>query len=434
MKIFILDTDGVGLNMALRAQDAGHDVRLYQNPFHGGRLNPAGQGLVKKVNAWRPSMGWADLILLTNNAKYQDDLSLFYNQRYPIIGANKASAELELDRGVGQRVLEDHGIEVLPYTVCEGYTEALNYVRTQTDGVACKPWGGLDDKSLTFVAADADEAEFMLGHWKSLGIKIGKLMFQKKCDGPEMAVSAWVGPHGFNKAINESWEHKKHLAGDLGCNTGEQGTVVRYVTKSTLFNRVLKPLEDHLVGLGYVGNVDVNCRIDENTGTPYPLEFTMRFGWPAQNILMTLHEGDPFDWLRDLWEGKDTLKVKRELAVGVVMTHGQYPFVGNRTDDEGFPVRGVTPENYPFIAWTSVMAGDAPKNGARKPALVTAGDYVCVATGHGTRVSEANKAALSVADEIKWPSNRGYRRDIGARLKKELPILQGLGFATNMEW
>ena len=75
---------------------------------------------------------------------------------------------------------------------------------------------------------------------------------------------------------------------DLGPNTGEMGTVLMYCKKSKLADKVLKPLESYLVKTGHTGYVDVNCIVDDK-GTPFPLEFTMRYGCPTANIQGPLH-------------------------------------------------------------------------------------------------------------------------------------------------
>jgi len=66
--------------------------------------------------------------------------------------------------------------------------------------------------------------------------------------------------------------------------------------------------------------------------------------------------------------------------------------------------------------------------------LCTAGVYPLVVTGTGTTVRAAAKQAYQAVGLIDWPSNVGYRTDIGKRLKKDLPLLQKHGFATEMNY
>ncbi|MGH7749833.1 MAG: hypothetical protein ACREQ5_34465, partial [Candidatus Dormibacteria bacterium] len=106
MKILVLDIGGCGLDLAMRFQWAGHEVKLYYTP---NKFTNVGRGLVTRVHDWRDHMKWADLIMMTDLNKYVDDLEPYFEQGYPILGTNKASAALELERDTGQELLKQCG-------------------------------------------------------------------------------------------------------------------------------------------------------------------------------------------------------------------------------------------------------------------------------------------------------------------------------------
>lgn len=439
MKILVVDTSADGVPFTLRCQEAGHDVRIYQPPRTTGEAILAGKGLVHKAKEWKPLMRWADLIVMTSNHMYADDLEPFFEKGFPIIGANKKAAALELDRALGDRVLNTCGIKTIPFEVFDSIDQAISHVQNDGETYVCKSWGGVEDKSLSFVSKSAADMVFKLKLWKKQGKAKGRLMLQKKVKGMEMAVAAWFGPGGFSAPINEIFEHKKFLNEDLGQNTGEMGTVMRYVSKSKLFDEVLKPCEDYLHGTGYVGNVDVNCMVDRS-GTPWPLEFTMRFGWPGFNLSMALHKGDPAAWLGDLLEGRDTLQVKEEkVCVGVVMAHGDFPnFKWCPEDVSGFPISGVTEamEKHVWPQWVMldrapVMVGEKVKE---EITLCTAGHIPFTVTGVGDTIEAARETCYKRVWAIDWPSNRMFRTDIGCRLEDGLTSLQLNGFAKGMRY
>lgn len=438
MNILIIDPDGCGLDLAMRCQNYGHEVQLWLPRDSKGDEQPVGRGIVHKPLDWKPLMGWADLILPTSNSKYANDLEPFFDQGYPILGANKAGAELELNREAGQRVLENCGIKCLPSKVFDNYNDAIEFVKKTNIAYVSKPWGGNMDKAMTYVSKSAADMVFKLQKWKA-DIKLkGKFMLQERVEGIEFGTSGWFGPSGWGQWIEENWEEKSLMNEGLGCNTGEQGTVMRFVKHSKLFDEVLEPVVDYLHSIKYVGNVDMNCIVDES-GQAWPLEFTMRFGWPAQNIYAAMLKGDPVQWMLDLINGQDTMRVTEEIAVGVVMTHGDYPYgklAGRETT--GFPIYGLTPRNKEHLHFQDVMDGIAPMmiGGEVKDVrtFVTAGDYVLIVTGLGTTVQEARKAAYRTCWQIDWPSNRMFRTDIGKRLQKELPKLQSHRFALGMQY
>jgi phosphoribosylamine--glycine ligase len=437
MKILIIDPQVSFLDLAMRAQDSGHTVRLYLPPMMTGKKNPSGDGIVDKVSAWMPHMKWADLIILGDNVKYAAELEQFFKKGYPLFGCNQQAAELELDRKLGMEVLEKFKIPVLPYKVFRDYDEAIAFVSKTKKAYASKPWGGSSDKALSYVADSAKDLVFKLTQWKKEGKLKGAFMLQEKCKGIEMAVGGWFGPSGWGKNLCENFEFKKLLNDDLGQNTGEQGTVLRYVQKSKLFDEVLEPVTDYLHGLKYTGYVDMNAMVEE--GKPKPLEFTMRFGVPTQIIQSALHRGDPVEWMADLLEGRDTLRASDDIALGVAIYHGDFPH-SHMTGKEltGIPIYGITAGNMDNLHFFEVMHGQVPQETAGGITwvkdYVTAGDEIMIVVGTGKTVEEAYDRAYKAAWQLKIPSNKGMRTDIGCRLEDELPELQKHGYAKGMRY
>jgi phosphoribosylamine--glycine ligase len=260
-----------------------------------------------------------------------------------------------------------------------------------------------------------------------------------------MAVGAFVGPHGFNSGWCENWEFKSLMAGDRGPNVGEMGTVIRFVQKSKLADKVLKPLEDVIVKTGHTGYVDVNCIIDEH-GDPWPLEFTMRFGWPTFNIQQALLNGDPIEWLADLLQGRDARPWQlNKLASGVVMALPEFPYGKTPLDKVmGVPVHGFSPSaplSSSPLHPCNLMIGqtwldgksenDSPTKGQ---AWLAAGDYLLVAVGTGDSVRSSRGKAYRALEKLRVPASPFWRPDIGQRLKSQLPEVQALGYATGMEF
>lgn len=440
MKFLLMDTDGegMGIDIAMRAQDAGHEVRYWLPTETSGEQPPFGDGLLDRPDDWESSMDWAELIVTTGNSTYSAPLAPYFGKGYPIFGANMKGAALELDRAEGQAVLEYHDIETLPYEVVDSAEEAIKYIVAEGKPYVMKPWGGDADKSMTCVPRDVDEAIFTLRKWEKDGKFKGQLMLQEKVDGIEMGVAGWFGPGGWNSALEESFEHKKFLNDDLGENTGEMGTVLRHVDKSKLFSEVLEPISEYLHLVNYVGCCSVNCIIDSK-GHPWPLEFTNRLGWPAFCITQEVVKGDPVQWMLDLLRGKDTLDVSSRIAMGVLMAHGDFPKCKDPQGTwAGYPISGISKNNFEHLHFQQVMRGEAPMVVEGKVRTIdgpsTAGCYVMIVGGHGRTVRFAQDETYQVASEIRWPGNVMYRTDIGNRLEGELAVLQRQGFAEGMRY
>lgn len=438
MKILVIDSYRLLLDLCLKAEDAGHEVRWWVSPLKTGEEVCIGDGYFQKVKSWEPHMKWADLIILGENAMYHKDLGHWFNKGFPIFGCNPKAAQLELDRGLGQKVCDDYNIPTLPFEIFTSYDDAIKHVEKTKGEFVCKPWGGADDKSLSYVAGSPEDMIFKLMHWKKCAPLKGKIMLQEKADGIEMAVGGWFGKAGWSQWLCENFEEKKFMNENLGQNTGEQGTTLRYTKMSKLFEDTLEPVTAYLHKIDYRGYVDMNTIVQPN-GRAWPLEFTMRFGYPLESIQRPLHRGDPVEWMLDSLEGRDTLMVSEDISVGVVLSHGKYPNSKDGDAEEcGFPLYGLTPSMDKHVHLSHAQWGPAPARVGSNIKMVemplTAGCFVAIVTGTGATVSEASEAAYTTLWKIKPPSNRMFRTDIGKRLKEQLPLLQSKGYAKGMKY
>jgi phosphoribosylamine--glycine ligase len=437
MKILCIDPQHAYLDWLLRCQRAGHDVKWFLPKCPDGTRSTVGDGLVEKVKDFESWLRWADLIFLTDNAKYLFLLESYREHGYPIFGPSVEAGRLELERKTGQAAFKAHGINIMPSKSFTSYDQAIAHVMKERKRFVSKPDGDVD-KALSYVAKDAKDMISKLDNWKRLSRVKTEFILQEFVPGMEMAVGAWYGPGGFNSAINENWEFKKHMPGDLGVNTGEQGTVIRYVAKSKLFDKVLKPLEPLLKKLGYTGYVDIAVIINEK-GEPMPLEFTCRPGYPHSIISFTLHKGDPANWMYDLLHGVDSLEVSDDIAIGVVVSLPNYPYKG--PSDRHF--KGIpfwADKDHEHIHPVEICAGqiwDETLDGKieRVPGWTMAGNYAAIVTAHaGTVGGAARRVYRTIKEDLHIPMSPGYRIDIGLRLKKQLPEFQKHGFAMDMEY
>ena len=437
MKLLIIDCSGVSLDFALRCKAYGHTVRTYiRNNKDGSRSRIGDGGLIERVSDWEAHMNWADLIFCTDNVFYIHQLERYRDKGFPILGPSVDTNRWEQDRQHGAAIFEKAGISVIPSTEFKSYDEAIAFVIKNNKRYVSKPLGD-GDKALSYVSKSPADMVFMLQKWKKSNAYKGSFILQEFHGGIEIAVGGWFGRGGFSKHFCINHEFKKLLAGDLGVSTGEEGTILYYTQDSLLADKVLIPLEGMLHGLGYTGYIDVNCIVDDK-GNPWPLEFTMRPGWPLFMIQQALHKGDPAQFMLDLIDGKDTLRVSDKIACGVVITMPPYPHDKGTPQDEhcGYPMFDLTVDDVTKnVHLAAVMCGSAPAmvNGKVKlkhEQFVTAGNYVCIVTGTGDTVEDARDDCYTrIKKKINIPNSLGYRVDVGCRLENQLPNLHKMGYS-----
>lgn len=432
MRVLLLDPAGAFTDFAIRLMAYGHQVKQWQRPT---RYGPSiiGKGIVPRVDDWEQYMNWADITVLSDNAYQMQFLEKYHKKGCPIVGSTNLGADLELDRGYGMKILEKAGLDVIPSQCFDSYNDAISHVKANPKRWVSKPSGDVD-KALSYVSKDAADMVFMLEHWKAKGKNKQPFLLQEFTPGIEVAVGGWFGKDGFTKHICENFEHKKMMPSNYGVNTGEMGTVLKYVKESKLFDDTLAKLSDYLSYIEYKGYVDLAFIIDEK-GSPRPLEWTTRPGWPLFNIQQSLHRGDPIEWMADLLEGRDTLRVDNRTATGVVVAIPDFPITKTTgRDPSGYPIYGLDDVGND-VHLCEVMMGNAPvlRDGqvVNERMVVTAGDYILVATGKANTVEKSAEKAYGVVDKISIPNSLIVRDDVGERLEKELPILQGYGYCTD---
>lgn len=441
MRVLVIDTGNGGLDFAFRCKAAGHAVRMFARQNKDGSRPEVGDGgMIERVAHWEDHMQWADLIFCTDNNFYTASLDNYRVKGYPIFGCSWNAAQWEQRRDLGEEVHKKAGVKTIPSQSFSKYDEAIKYVVENNKRYVSKPIGD-GDKALSYVPKSPKDLVFMLQKWKKEKAHKGDFILQEFRPGIEMAVGGWFGLGGFSKHWCENWEFKKLMNDDLGVATGEMGTILRYTEESKLADTVLKPVEDLLHGLNYTGYIDVNCIITDD-GTPWPLEFTMRPGWPLFQIQQALHRGDPAEWMVDMLDGKDTLRVSKDVACGVVISMPDFPY-GNLTKKEcsGYPLFGITDDDLiEDIHASEIKMGKGPDDSSGEvkmdvPMYVTAGDYICTVSGTGKTVKEASDSTYkTIKKKIEIPNSIGYRSDIGKRLEEQLPILHSLGYCNDIKY
>ncbi len=439
MRILVIDQECMALDFVLRCMAHGHEVRWYR--FSPTRKLRDGEGMgIKIVDDWRDSMPWVGkdgLVWCSGNFRFLYELDRYRELGFKVFAPTVASARLEIDRGAGMDAMRAAGIAVPSFEEYDSFEAAYKFARKTDRAWVFKPLGDETDKALTYVADDPADLCGFLGRQIAAGkILKGRCMLQEKLEMLcEFGVSGWLGPEGF---LEHRWqicfEHKKLMDDEIGPNTGEQGTVCQYVEKDKLADETLVPLEPALRALGHRGDFAIGVGID-HAGKAWAFEFTARAGWPAFYIQLASHRGDPAAWMAALLDGKDTLRVSYDVAIGVVLAQPRYPYHASPPDlVEGNPIRGLE-DVWDDFHCASVMLGKGPRMEGGKvvdgPSYMTTGEYVGCATALGKTVERARAKVYRTVEQIKF-ANKMYRTDIGCKVVAALPALHRFGYAKSM--
>ena len=383
-------------------------------------------GFVDKVENWKEHVEWADVIVFDDVEGFGAEAEKLRKQGKLVVGGTPYSDKLEDDKGFSQEEMKSAGISILPHWVFTDFDEAIKFVEKNPDRYVLKPSGkAQDEKELLFIGQDDDGKDLleMLKRYKKTWAKVVKeFQLQKFASGVEVAVGAFFNGKEFIYPINVNFEHKRLFPGDTGPQTGEMGTLVYWSPPNKIFNDTLAKMEPKLREAGYVGYADINC-IVTSKGI-YPLEFTMRMGYPHISIALEGMLSPVGDFYHKLAAGeKPELKTKRGFQVGVVIAVPPFPYDDYKDFkkySEGAIVlfkkemsEGVHLGDVKLFEGDWVLAG-------------TIG-YALVVTGSGSTVEDARRLVYNRVNNILIP-NMFYRTDIGSRCTEDIEKLMTWGY------
>lgn len=417
MKVLgIGDTNDLG-SLYLTLAREGHEVRVY---IGDEAAHDTLGGMVDRVDDWRPAIDWIraagnDGLVLFETAHHgelQDELRA---SGLAVVGGSAWGDRLESDRGFGQTVMRDAGMQVARSWSFDGFDDAIAWVTAHPARYVYKLSGSGFASTRTFVG-ELPNAVDMLGYLalqrRSWTLdEPARITLMERLGGVEVGVGAYFDGQRFLSPACLDWEHKRFFPGDLGELTGEMGTLVTYRRAERLFAETLGRMTDRLREGGYRGYINVNTMVDDRG--VWPLEFTCRFGYPGFAILQPLQTAGWVDLFRRMHgHGDATFATAEGYAVGIVLTVPPFPqTIGYAELSKGLPVTigpELTEADREHLHPNEIARVDGQ--------LVTSGTagYVMVVTGTGPTAPQAHAEALRRIDQVYVPKRR-YRRDIGEK-------------------
>lgn len=338
----------------------------------------------------------------------------FQAEGLAIFGPSAKAAQLEGSKAFTKDFLARHDIPTAAYANFTEIEPALTYVREQGAPIVVKADGLAAGKGV-IVAMTLEEAEDAIKDMlagNAFGDAGHRVVIEEFLTGEEASFIVMVdGKNVLPFATSQ--DHKRAYNEDKGPNTGGMGAyspapVVTAEIHDRIMNEVIMPTVEGMAkeDAPYTGFLYAGLMIAED-GTPKVIEYNCRFGDPETQPIMMRLQSDLVELCISATKGElagKEISFDPRAAVGVVLAAGGYP----GSYDKGDVISGL--ETNTNEAAKTFHAGTALKGDQ----VVTAGGRVLCATALGHSVTEAQKAAYELLNQISWDKVE-FRTDIAYR-------------------
>ena len=353
-------------------------------------------------------VGPEDPLVLGIHDYFNEDDNL---KNIPVIGPEKAAAQLEGSKEFAKEFLFRHNIPTASYasfnadSVEEGYAflETLSppYV-LKADGLAA----GKGVVILDNINEAKEELKQMLVESK-FGLASQKVVIEEFLDGIELSCFVLTDGEHY-KILPTAKDYKRIGEGDKGLNTGGMGAIspVPFADKKLMQkieSKIVKPTVEGLQkdNLPYKGFIFIGLiKVVEE---PFVIEYNVRMGDPETEVVIPRLKNDIVALLKAVSNqtlNKVELEIDSRTAATVMLVSGGYP----ETYEKGKIIKGFDEikTSYVFHAGAKHDKGE----------VITSGGRVMAITSFGEDFKSALKTSYQNIDKISF-DKMNFRKDIG---------------------
>lgn len=344
-------------------------------------------------------------------------VDVFESHNLTIFGPTKAAAKLEGSKVFMKEFLKNNNIPTAPFLQTKTLKDAENFINTLTPPIVVKADGLCAGKGV-IIAKTHDEAKEAAAKMLD-GISFGdagkQIIIEKFLDGFELSVFAICDGMDY-VLLPAAQDHKRLLDKDEGPNTGGMGAYAPtpLITKdiySEVEDRVIKPTLNGMNSANspFCGVLFIGLMIVKNE--LYVLEYNVRFGDPECEVLMPLLDMPASELFykaatKNLKNLK--IKIKPEVAVGVVVASKNYPY--KSSPKVPITIKDDKISNDGHLVFAGV-------EGSLSGGLTASGGRVLVGIGVGKDVKTAQKNAYAMCKKVNFEGMQ-YRKDIAYQAVK----------------
>ena len=353
-------------------------------------------------------VGPEDPLVLGIHDYFNEDDNL---KNIPVIGPEKAAAQLEGSKEFAKEFLFRHNIPTASYasfnadSVEEGYAflETLSppYV-LKADGLAA----GKGVVILNDINEAKEELKQMLVESK-FGLASQKVVIEEFLDGIELSCFVLTDGEHY-KILPTAKDYKRIGEGDKGLNTGGMGAIspVPFADKKLMQkieSKIVKPTVEGLQkdNLPYKGFIFIGLiKVVEE---PFVIEYNVRMGDPETEVVIPRLKNDIIALLKAVSNqtlNEVELEIDSRTAATVMLVSGGYP----ETYEKGKIIKGFDEikTSYVFHAGAKHDKGE----------VITSGGRVMAITSFGEDFKSALKTSYQNIDKISF-DKMNFRKDIG---------------------
>ncbi|MDO6818174.1 phosphoribosylamine--glycine ligase [Zobellia sp. 1_MG-2023] len=329
----------------------------------------------------------------------------------PVIGPQKAGAELEGSKEFAKKFMMRHNIPTAAYEsfTSETLQKGFDFLETLQPPYVLKADGLAAGKGVVILedlTEAKEELKTMLVDAK-FGNASATVVIEEFLAGIELSVFVLTDGSGY-KVLPTAKDYKRIGEGDTGLNTGGMGAIspVPFADEAfmdKIHQRVVKPTVEGLKkdnlpykGFIFIGLIKVG---DE----PKVIEYNVRMGDPETEVVIPRIQNDLVEVFEAVANGTlDDIELELDprTASTVMLVSGGYP----EAYEKGKEITGFNAleDSLVFHAGTQLEDGK----------VVTSGGRVMAITSYGNNFKQALATSYKNIENIKF-QNMNYRKDIG---------------------
>jgi phosphoribosylamine--glycine ligase len=423
MRVLFVSGELIAGDLAYQLVKEGCDVKLY---CADKSREDCLTNMVPRTRNWRRELKWVgkDGLIVFDDIGYgkiQDDLR---KQGFNVIGGSEGGDKLELEREFAQDLLESLGVQTEVSRNFKDIKSALAFLEENRSKWVFKQNGHKNSLAYVGVMEDGSDVINLLRCYQKYNRdkSIKTISLQKKVDGIEIAAGRFFNGNDWSGPICINFEHKPLFPGNVGPLTSEMGTLAWYDDNENnkLFQATLAKLKPYLKEANYKGYADINCIINGDKVTP--LEATMRFGSPTNQLQSEIHLSPWKDFLMSLAKGEPfKLDYKKDsFSIVVCLAIPPFPFQGISTEFYSKNVDIFFKDKLTKEEWSNIHFEEVSRRPHADDKYYISGSngYILFITGSGKTVDEARSKIYNLIDKIVIPKMM-YRSDIGTKFVKQ---------------